>query len=498
MAKSANASSKALTRQAFEKSRIERNAKPKDALPPPDVKSIIDSTDGTLDPKVVDGDLPVEVKEWPNAYPDDEVQLQLLIDGNWINVGERKRIEETTTFPLTLMLPKSHMVGDAELELRYYLFVINDPIGSPPISLRVDRTPPWGTSTPPELITSGEPVTDDYLNKYNGLEIEIPEYPGRKANDKVAVFYLNHLPEDPANLPPFVLFVDLPADRKLLIPRTAVEQVGNGGCFIVYILWDISRNESKLATYKSVTAALGKLPTGLGDPEVPQAAGGNTIDLEDARRGVVVQIPSFENGEYTDVFVVDWGGRIFEHPVVGPVPYQLPVPSEVLKSAYGAATGVLETTVSYRVKRGGLAIPTPPDPAKSTKVNVDFSYIGPVRPDPDPDWPDPVNPLLAPCTVFADGSTTPNELLKAHNNKDATLQFDLYTPAEDGQIVEFYWNGVHMVEADYEVDTSHPSPISVTVLWSTSTKRATTPRCPCIMQSGQRTPVMPNMPPPPK
>ncbi|MEN5036565.1 hypothetical protein [Pseudomonas sp. TWI929] len=479
MAISSTVSSKAQTRQAFEQARVERLAMMDADVLPPRVNSVIDPNDGTLIKTAVDNDLPVEVEKWRDAYEGDGVQLQLLIDGNWVNVGERETIDGTTPFPLTLLLPKSYMAADATLELRYELFVDNPPYESPAITLRVDRTPPWGTSTPAPLIIADVAVTDDYLDANpQGLEIELPAYPGQKGNDKVAVFYLNHLPDDPADLPDPVLYVAVPADRKLFIPPTVIKQVGNGGCYAVYILWDIAGNESRLGIYKNVTAALGKLPAGLGDPVVPQAAGDNTIDLEDARRGVIVQIPAFENGEHTDTFVVQWGDQVFEHPVVGPLPYQLPVPREVLKAAYGAATAPLKTTVSYRVRRGGLAIPTPPDPGKSTMIEVDFSYIGPVRPDPDPSWPDPVNPNLAPCSVFAQGSSTPNELLKAHNGMDATLQFDLYTPAVDGQLVEFYWDGTHVVEADYTVDTSDPSPIEVTIPWNYINEAGNAPALP--------------------
>jgi len=466
MAKSANVSSKEQARQAFEQARVKRLAMLDADLSPPRVKSIVDAADGTLARAAVDDDLPVEVDEWLNAFAGDGVQLQLFIDGNWVYVGDRETIGDSPTFPLTLKLPKSYLAADATLELRYKLIVDNPPDESPAITLRVDRTPPWGASLPPALIIADDPVTDDYLVAHpKGLEIELEAYAGQKANDKVAVFYLNHLPQDPADLPPPVLYVNVPADRIMFIPPAVIEEVGNGGCYALYILWDIAGNESKLATYKTVTAALGKLPTGLGDPLVPQAAGGNPIDLTDAIRGVVVEIPAFENGEHTDVFVVEWGNQKFEYTVGGPTPYQVPVPREVLKAAYGAATGPLKTIVSYRVRRGGLAIPTPPAPGKSTTIEVDFSYIGPVRPDPDPEWPDPVNPSLALCKVFAKGSTTPNELLRIHNDEDAEFEFELYTPAKGGELIEFFWDGEHVVEADYTVDISDTFPMRKPLPW---------------------------------
>jgi hypothetical protein len=466
MAKSANVSSKEQARQAFEQARVKRLAMLDVDLSPPRVTSIVDAADGTLARAAVDDDLPVEVDKWLNVFPEDAVQLQLFIDGNWVNVGQREIVGDSPIFPLELKLPKSYLAADATLELRYKLIVDNPPDESPAITLRVDRTPPWGTSLPPALVIADDPVTDDYLVAHpKGLEIELEAYAGQKANDKVAVFYLNHLPQDPADLPPPVLYVDVPADRIMFIPPAVIEEVGNGGCYALYILWDIAGNESKLATYKTVTAALGKLPTGLGDPVVPQAAGGNPIDLIDAIRGVVVEIPEFENGEHTDVFVVEWGDQKFEYTVGGPTPYLVPVPSEVLKAAYGAATGELETIVSYRVRRGGHSIPTPPEPGKSTKIKVDFSYIGPVRPEPDPEWPDPVNTDLVPCKVFAEGSTTPNELPRGHDNKDAEFEFELYTPANNGELIEFFWDGVHVVEADYTVNISDTFPMRKPLPW---------------------------------
>lgn len=438
----------------------------KNPFTPPHVTSIVDKDDGTLKRDAVDTDLPVNVDKWLDAFFGEGAQLQIFSDGIWIDVGEVEIYDENTQFPMELLLPKAYLASDATFELRYHLLKDNEPKDSPAITLRVDRTPPWGNNTPAPLIIANTPITDEYLaNNPKGLAIELAAYEGQKGNDKVAVFYLNHLPNDPADLPPAVIYEDVPADRKLFIPANTLKQVGNGGCYALYILWDIASNESKLATYNSVIAAFGKLPTGLGNPVVPQATIDNLIDLEDARQGVVVEIPAFENSEHTDMFVVEWGDQAFEYPVTGPLPYRLPVPSEVLKEAYGAGTGPVDTPVSYRVKRGGLALPTPPDPPKSTQVKVDFSYIGPVRPGPDPTWPDPVNTELAPCAVYAEGSATANELLKAHNGKAATLKFQLYTPANDGEQVKFFWNDVHVVEADYTVNITDGPEVSVTIPW---------------------------------
>jgi hypothetical protein len=456
MAKSANKSSTAHRRQS------------KTGLTPPRVDSIIDLSDGTLKREVVDDDLPVEVDKWLNAYAGDGVQLQLEIEGAWTNVGAHMLIDDDTPFPLTLKLPKSYLAADAALQLRYKLTVDNPPDEGPSISLRVDRTPPWGRFTPDPLIIAETPVTDDYLAANPlGLAIELDPYDGQKDNDKVAVFYLNHVPDNPAHLPPPVLYVDVPNDRTLTIPVQAITDVGNGGCYALYILWDIAGNESKLSTYKSVIAALGKLPAGLSDPTVPKAdPNSKLIDLNAARGGIDVKILAFENGDpLEDTFVLEWGDQSFEHPVAGQIPYLVPVPREVLKAAYGTGPAPVDTTVSYRVKRGGLAIPTPPDPARSTLVKVDFSYIGPERPDPDPTWPHPENPNLSLCEIYAQGSSTPNELLKADNGKDATLKFELYTPANDGEQVKFFWDGEHVVEADYTVVTTHGPTISVTIPW---------------------------------
>ena len=117
-------------------------------LSPPRVKSIVDAADGTLARAAVDDDLPVEVDKWLNVFPEDAVQLQLFIDGNWVNVGQREIVGDSPIFPLELKLPKSYLAADATLELRYKLIVDNPPDESPAITLRVDRTPRGHVFTP--------------------------------------------------------------------------------------------------------------------------------------------------------------------------------------------------------------------------------------------------------------------------------------------------------------------------------------------------------------
>lgn len=120
----------------------------------------------------------------------------------------------------------------------------------------------------------------------------------------------------------------------------------------------------------------------------------------------------------------------------------------------------MPTNVSYKVLRGHA----PYGPADAD-FNVDFSIAGPERPDPDPTWPDPINPALLAPTITS-STALENVIAPPDRDQDATLTFDVFTNAEDGQVVDFYWNGTRVTEARWVVDQATGTQKSVTIPWS--------------------------------
>ncbi|CAM3964716.1 hypothetical protein CCOS865_04329 [Pseudomonas reidholzensis] len=459
-------------RKHYQHLRVQRLSAQQDDLADPLVAAIIDPTDGTLDKEALKADLPVQVALWDVPLFDgdtDTVQLQMSMgDDTFVAVGAALAITapvDPATFPRTLALPKSELAADGPRKLRYHIkrynFLDNY---SPAIDLIVDGTPPWEDATPAQIALPSEAITDAYLAANPaGVVGTLPAYDNQQPTDKVAFYYLKApLPSDPADLPAPVGFIAVPDNREVVFPVANIQQLGDGGCHACYVVIDKAHNESRLSLYATLNVALGALPTGLGAPVVPLAADG-LVDLADARTGVVVHIPTFSNWKNTDQIEVKWGSHTLAAEQIGssPIfPFPVRIPNEVLKAEYGAATGEVEIEVSYSVLRGTV----PFGPEKAT-VKVDFSVIGPVRPVPDPDWPDPINTDLLAPEVRGKTSDTANTLERTDAGQDAELTFDLYTNAIDGELVDFYWGDTLVKEASHTVDTGAGPKIKVEILW---------------------------------
>ncbi|MBA1205054.1 hypothetical protein G7009_25410 [Pseudomonas capeferrum] len=305
------------------------------------------------------------------------------------------------------------------------------------------------------------PITDAYFTANpTGIEITLPAYPDQEAGDRYALYYSDTVPIAP--YPDPLEAGLLPADRKLLIPKAEIEKRDDGHFYIVYLLLDKATNRSRISEVAEVFVNLGNLPTNLKDPVVPLAADG-LIDLADAQAGVTVEIPAFDNHRPTDVIEVTWGTSQLLTEQIGSrsFPLSIVVPPDRLLAAYGKADSEVVTPVSYRVLRH--CVPYGPN---SIEVDVDFSVIGPPRPDPDPNWPNPINKLLLAPITKGKVSAVENELHRSDAGQPATLTFALYPSAKNGEVVDFYWDGTLVTEATYTVDTSDGPQIEREIPWT--------------------------------
>jgi hypothetical protein len=445
------------TRQEYKQARATRMASLPTALTAPRVEGIADISDGTLYRYIADADVEVWIEKEANFFNDDTLTLQIDRGEGFESVGNTVTIDNHTVFPLSMTLPKAAL-AEGSFSLRYLLVSDNDS-ESLTTPLRVDRTPPWGPhDNPPRVEIDTERVTDDYLIAHpSGIEITLPAYTDQKSNDKAYLWFASDI-ED-LGVPD--IDSDVPTDRKFVVNTDTVKTWKDGALYVVYRLKDIAGNESKDSIFYPLSIALGTLPENLQAPEVPLAIDG-LLDLEDARTGVMVEIPKFDNPKNTDLLAVTWGKTSLMRQPIGThqPPYEVQVPNTTLRHEYANATGAVPLLVSYEVVRGIEHFGP-----KSSTIQVDFSVIGPVRPDPDPDWPDPINIKLAPCEVRGAASGELNKLTRADNKQAAKLSFKPYENAKDGEIVRFYWSDVHVQEADYTVDTKLPPPWTVDIDW---------------------------------
>ena len=437
-----------------------RRSQARNALAPPQFNpgEITDPSDGTVLAAVLHAaqGLAVLIPRWQNAspHPEDVDTVQL-----WWAAGDAPAPEDyalvdmatfqgpgdADSFPLPLRLQPEYLSPDGRYWLRYTVITANGASAdAAPVPLTCDRIPPWGNAAPPVAGIPGVPITDDYLDGSPlGVALTIPDYAGMQPGDQVQYWWTLGLPEDPTTLPPLTVPVDT-APLTVHVPTQTVHAIGDGGCYLTYRVLDKAGNLSRLSTPVRLAVALGALPQPLHPPQVPLADDG-LLDLKDAMAGIDVVIPAFANGKPSDRVAISWGGKALLERPLGDVPgrpFVVRVPAQILREAYGTATGPVATEVGYRILRGDVVF----GPQQVT-VNVDLYVAGPDLPE----WPDPVNPLLSAPRVFGAVSATQNVLTRDDGNAPAAVRFDLYTPLHAGEIIDFYWDGVQVTEATYIV-----------------------------------------------
>lgn len=457
-----------------------------DLLNAPVVDAIIDPADGTLHKDAVKENLVVKIPEWfnlPEQGDVDYVTLQwayVSLDGTpgpFNDAGDKTPFPGPLTsgnFPLEMSVSKQYLAdGRSQLRYKYESWSGAESL-SVVLPLICDGTAPYGDIEPPSLILPQDTITDEYLAA-NGNQVigTVPGYPDWQLGDTVSYWWEKApLPDDPDFPPVTTIPVAGPAGspQQVIFSAEYIKLKGDGDVVAFYSLRDKAGNRSRYPkTLATASVALGPIPIDLEKPVVPFADDDNLIDLKDAIAGVKVQIPAFTGYHVGggDQIELTWGTTVVALYPVGasPVfPLEISVPAQTLKAEYGSATGAVRTNVSYRVMRGTQ--PSAETPV--TVVDVDFSVIGPARPDPDPDWPNPVNTNLPVAVVRGRVSNTPDKLTEDDKHQPADLEFDLYGPLSEGEYIEFYWDAELISEATYTIVTGDaPSNFKkVTIPWS--------------------------------
>lgn len=434
-------------------------------LPPPSTDDYIfaDKSDGTLYSIFlgVGVTLHLDIPKWIlSARGKDTLTVYKLLDGEQILFQDEFTSADSARFPLRVDIPYDtfNRWGEGEHEFVYDVVLANhSELRSQPLLLRFDRVAPYGRNTPSPFPEVGPVLEGDV----GTVTLTLPEYPDWQAGDQVAYFWVNlaEPPEDLSDLSPVaVVDVQFPP-QPLVVSEAYIRQAGNGGIYAIYQLFDKAGNASFPSEYRAVGVALGIAPANLQPPRVPLAPGGgdDRIDVADALMGVTVEIDRFDHFEAEDEINVTWGSAALGWDRIGArsFPLEVDVPNQVLREQYGmTTTGDKPTKVKYEVRRG-----TVPQGNEEIEILVNFETVAPgPGPDPIPEFPDPVNPRLPLPNVYGEGSTTPNQLDPAHENKEATLKVVLYDDIKTGDKLEFYWGGQQIAEATYEIDGARDNP----------------------------------------
>ena len=373
--------------------------------------------------------------------------------------------DDAGKFPLPITLNREVLDRwvDGDNSFEYEIIKYNGTTeGSDRLTLKFDRKPPYDKGTP----VAFEPVADITDANIATVTLTLPVYPDRQDGDKVFWFWLKEVPGegevvDPAGIADVgALPQDIPVDADI------IKALGDGGVYALYVLVDKAGNISRISAPREVGVAIGPLPDNLKLPEVAAAADG-VIDQEDVFDGVFVRVLAFDNAKPTDEVRVIWGSHESEWRAVGNLnafPMDFPMTPSVVWESYGAAsTGEVDVKVAYEVRRGAV-----PQGGKDITVMVNLERIGPVDPDnPDPEWPDPVNPRLPLPAVYGEVSETENELLPEDEFKDALLLLTIDASLKPDDVLKFYWDDAHLDTLDYPLEADDiGEELRFTVPWS--------------------------------
>lgn len=398
------------------------------------------------------------IAHWPNLAPPvpdlvDTLTVKHMPSNKVVFSGEYNQ-ENVSEFPLKLDFPRAQLDewGEGDNTFNYEVRSYNGASNvSDDLLLKFDRFPPYRNSSPTKFPSITE-VTDSTIDT---VTLQLPSYADRADGDVVYWFWLKELPDNPTQVQPSgTARVESNLPQAITMPADVIRTVGDGGVYVLYALEDKAGNISRLSVYTEVGVAIGPLPSNLKPPQVPTVTAG-LVTQEDVFRGVQVHVPSFDNFKSTDQIRVIWSGVPQPWREVGNAgvfPQVFDISSSTVWNSYGAAsTGNVAVNVAYEVRRG-----TVPQGSMAIQVSVNLERIGPVDPgpDPDPEWPDPVNPRLPAPEVYGETSDTLNELLPEDEYQDARLVLRVDDSLREGDVLAFYWNDMHLDTLDYSLVTA--------------------------------------------
>ncbi|WP_225774898.1 hypothetical protein [Pseudomonas sp. Marseille-Q5115] len=453
------------------------------AAPEIPADAIADTTDNTLKRTAWESGLTVRQPAWANLPPvgqEQPAQAQLWVGANpdpdkldgWAPVGTPYMVSVETEFPLQMEVPPDLLAREGPMALRVEItLLVGDIDYTDFVSFITDRTPPYEQATPPQAAVTPSPITDEALE--DDIVVTVPSYPARRSGDVCSLYWVRFGGSwPPPGAEPILAGQPVPetGDITFTVPAASIVDAGSGSYVVSYVLADKAGNFSGFAQPRQVSVALGELATGLSAPRVPlaQESDDDVLVIADAIKGVVVEIPPFQNAAQGDAITLHWGQEVYEFvPSDWPFPggpLEVHVPNPVLQREYGEATGDVDTEVAYEVVRGGLIMGS----RQSTTIKVNFHVEGPT--DPVEGWPDPINEALELPVLIPNSGGPNNALIPADFGMDAIVLVERVEGMSEGQSLRLYLDDQFLAEGEVpeapsEGDTV-PQLIEITVPWA--------------------------------
>ena len=393
-------------------------------------------------------DMQILISEWPNSAQAGETdsllfQWKASTSENWQDAQPAIQIAgplDPANFPMALTLNKANFAIEGAFDLRYRVTIdVGTTTDSDIARLTIDKTPPNNNQAPsaatfPDQSIVSDGITGEYLTTNGGVEILVPPYLDENVGDTVDIYVYS-----PGTSPTSPNHTDaLDGNRQVKIPTVAFDGLLDGLIYVQYRLVDKVGNRGPQSENTIAGLFRNPLPvTPLAAPRVPRISDDNVLSLSDLSVGTsdLVEIDPYPNALERDIVELTWGGAAIKviheitnvlDKIVLNVGY-----GTTLAPAYGAATGVVSTPVSYVIKRGGKEFGS-----AVANIDVDFFVPGPVNPD----RPDPVNPSLPQVTVRGTGPTAQDNVLNLDDaGLPVSVAVDLYDPIGPAEQMILYW-----------------------------------------------------------
>ena len=429
---------------------------PLERLKPPTLETIVllpetaDDPGNQLHSRDRGLEMKLKIPRFPASFYPDGSNIEVHALFNELKVGSP--LAGTTPlddawFEQTLTVPAGLTATEGEHKVGYSIrYRGNDDDSDPPLDIRVDTTPPNPATeviVPTRIKTEG--ITAEYFTEEGVDHVLVgylPTYPVAKIGDVVDFMFKEvGKPDDQATLIERIERVNLsdPLNtRKLTKSFIGIDE---GEIELFVYVTDRKGNKSLASPRLKVDVELFPAPTGeLATVALHDDDG--IILFEDARqpvRAILDYLNFKENDKWR--LVVDHQAPPLE-PDVSAVPFSHTLTYRYL---YNDNDGPKDVDFEWQIRRGNKLYPTAPH---SRKLKIDLRKPG-EQPDPDnpgmPGTPDPKLPLI---TVQGVDVLRPNYLSKLDADRGADAFVSIYKGHKKGDVIQLYYNGSAIDEAD--------------------------------------------------
>lgn len=310
-----------------------------------------------------------------------------------------------------------------------------------------DATLPSADFIDPELAEGY--VTREYLEAHTHVELQIPDYSGRQPRDLIQVFIREQsLPVYSGVVPTGSGSFTVAIESNRFLASTP------GRRLIEYVLYDRAENPSVRSFVMPFELVLHPIPTGLLAPTMPNAP----TNLAQAREGALVEILTYDNpavGDRLQLFVNDDIVAVTELGSGFSFPVEFRVPYPLWMSLVPANGSIKLHYIAHR----GISVVSP-------DANFDYD-VRVVGPDPDPQDPNPVNPVIHTPTVVPPVSGTDNQLTPDDADQPATIRIALYDGAKPGDVVTAVYGHLRTRLAPVMLPDPLVDPLEFDLPWAT-------------------------------